>query len=81
VTSGVDHSTIAIVIIGWILSLVVIDGGLAGCNLKEKYARNNFGADQWLQANRGSATVSVQEPGRRGNPAGESPNSQLSTPH
>jgi hypothetical protein len=26
---------------------------LAGCNLKEKYARNNAAAHQWLQANIG----------------------------
>jgi hypothetical protein len=46
--------------IGWFLTLGVVIGGLAGCNLKEKYARNNFAADQWLQASRGAATVSVR---------------------
>jgi hypothetical protein len=28
-----------------ILSLVLIGAALAGCNLKEKYARNNLAAD------------------------------------
>jgi hypothetical protein len=60
VTSGGDRSTIVAMRIGWLFSLVVVLGGLAGCNLKEKYARNNFAADQWLQANRGAATVNVQ---------------------
>ena len=40
--------------VAWILSLVVIGALFAGCNLKEKYARNNLAADQWLQANIGS---------------------------
>jgi hypothetical protein len=43
-----------------VLTALLIIGGLAGCNLKEKYARNNFAADQWLQANVGSAGVNVQ---------------------
>jgi hypothetical protein len=33
--------------------------GLAGCNLKEKYARNNLAADQWPQANIGSSGINV----------------------
>jgi hypothetical protein len=32
---------------------------LGGCNLKEKYARNNPAADQWLQANIGSSGLNV----------------------
>ena len=43
-----------------LLTALLIIGGLADCNLKEKYARNNFPADQWLQANVGSAGVNVQ---------------------
>ncbi len=42
-----------------ILSLVLIGAVLAGCNLKEKYARNNLAADQWLQANIGSSGLNV----------------------
>ena len=42
-----------------ILSLVLIGAALAGCNLKEKYARNNLAADQWLQANIGSSSLNV----------------------
>jgi hypothetical protein len=60
VTSGDFHPTIVLMKIGWVLSLVVVVGGLAGCNLKEKYARNNLAADQWLQANRGGANVNVE---------------------
>ena len=59
VTSGLDQSRIIDMKIGWILSLIVVVGGLAGCNTKEKYARNNLVADQWLQMNRGTASVSV----------------------
>lgn len=44
--------------LAWILTAAVV-GELAGCNLKEKYARNNLAADQWLQANVGSAGVNV----------------------
>ncbi len=40
--------------------LALVAGGLAGCNLKEKYARNNLAADRWLQANRGTASISVE---------------------
>jgi hypothetical protein len=29
------------------------------CNLKERYARNNLAADQWLQANIGSSGLNV----------------------
>jgi hypothetical protein len=32
--------------LAWIVSLVLIGAALAGCNLKEKYARNNLAADQ-----------------------------------
>jgi hypothetical protein len=39
--------------------MALLFAGLAGCNLKEKYARNNAAADQWLQANIGAASVSV----------------------
>ncbi|HET7238886.1 MAG TPA: hypothetical protein VFI76_07655 [Terrimicrobiaceae bacterium] len=46
--------------LGSILATAVLLGGLAGCNLKEKYARNNLAADQWLQANVGPAGVNVQ---------------------
>jgi hypothetical protein len=42
-----------------ILSLVLLGAVLAGCNLKEKYARNNLAADQWLQANIGSSGLKV----------------------
>ena len=42
-----------------ILSLVLFVAVLAGCNLKEKYARNNLAADQWLQANIGSSGLNV----------------------
>jgi hypothetical protein len=42
-----------------ILSLVLIGAVLTGCNLKEKYARNNLAADQWLQANIGSSGLNV----------------------
>jgi hypothetical protein len=42
-----------------ILSLVLIGAVLAGCNLKEKYARNNLAADQWLEANIGSSGLNV----------------------
>ncbi|HEY5741278.1 MAG TPA: hypothetical protein VIS99_01950 [Terrimicrobiaceae bacterium] len=45
--------------ISWILSAIVAASFLAGCNLKEKYARNNFAADQWLQASIGRASVNV----------------------
>ena len=45
--------------IGRIISLMVLIVGLASCNLKEKYARNNLAADQWLQANRGPASINV----------------------
>jgi hypothetical protein len=45
--------------IRWVACLVVIAGLFTGCNLKEKYARNNLAADQWLQANRGTAKVNV----------------------
>ncbi len=43
-----------------VVAAVLIIGGFAGCNLKEKYARNNFAADQWLQANVGAAGVNVE---------------------
>lgn len=39
--------------------LVVLVLGLAGCNLKEKYARNNAAADSWLAANRGAAGTNI----------------------
>jgi hypothetical protein len=42
-----------------ILSLVLTGAVLAGCNLKEKYARNNLAADQWLQANISSSGLNV----------------------
>jgi hypothetical protein len=42
-----------------ILSLVLIGAALAGCNLKEKYARNNLAADHWPQANIGSSGLNV----------------------
>ena len=42
------------------ITIAAILLGLAGCNLKEKYARNNLAADQWLQANVGQAGVNVQ---------------------
>jgi hypothetical protein len=42
-----------------ILSLVIVSTLFAGCNLKEKYARNNLAADQWLQANIGSSRLKV----------------------
>jgi hypothetical protein len=42
-----------------LLSLLLIIAVLAGCNLKEKYARNNLAADQWLQANIGSSSINV----------------------
>lgn len=45
--------------LAWILSLVLIGAVLVGCNLKEKYARNNLAADQWLQANIGSSGLNV----------------------
>jgi hypothetical protein len=45
--------------IGWVLALVMIAVGLAGCNLKEKYARNNLAADRWLQANTGAPNISI----------------------
>ena len=54
-----------------ILSLVLIGAALAGCNLKEKYARNNLAADQWLQANIGSSGFNVTGHGRQRNPDGE----------
>ena len=46
--------------IGWIVCVAVVAGMLAGCNLKEKYARNNLAADRWLQANIGAASVNVE---------------------
>jgi hypothetical protein len=42
-----------------ILSLILIGAVLAGSNLKEKYARNNLAADQWLQANIGPSGLNV----------------------
>lgn len=39
--------------------MVAILVGLPGCNLQEKYARNNRAADQWLQANQGAANINV----------------------
>lgn len=45
--------------LAWILAAAMVIGGLAGCNLKEKYARNNLAADQWLQANVGSVGVNI----------------------
>ena len=45
---------------GSILIAAVLLGALTGCNLKQKYARNNLAADQWLQANVGQAGVNVQ---------------------
>jgi hypothetical protein len=55
--------------------------GLAGCNLKEKYARNNLAADQWLQANHGAQRVlRSMGLGRRTKPAGGHPLS-ASRPH
>ena len=59
VTNGLGRSTIVDMRIGWMLSLIVVIAGLASCSTKEKYARNNLAADQWLQANRGTANVSV----------------------
>jgi hypothetical protein len=35
---------------GSVMAVVLIIGGFAGCNLKEKYARINLAADQCLQA-------------------------------
>ena len=46
--------------LGPILIVAVFLGALTGCNLKQKYARNNLAADQWLQANVGQAGVNVQ---------------------
>jgi hypothetical protein len=46
--------------LGSILIAAVLFGALTGCNLKQKYARNNLAADQWLQANVGQAGVNVQ---------------------
>jgi hypothetical protein len=46
--------------LGSIILAVFVISGLAGCNLKEKYARNNLAADQWLQANVGPAGGNVQ---------------------
>ena len=42
-----------------IFSLILIGAVLAACNLREKYARNNLAADQWLQANIGSSNLNV----------------------
>ena len=39
---------------------MLVVGGLAGCNLKEKYARNNLAAGRWLQANRRTANINVE---------------------
>jgi hypothetical protein len=47
--------------LGSIILAAFVISGLAGCNLKEKYARNNLAADQWLQANAGSAGVNVMQ--------------------
>jgi hypothetical protein len=32
---------------------------LTGCNLKEKYARNNAAATEWLEANAGKSSVKI----------------------
>jgi hypothetical protein len=45
---------------GWVMAVVLIIGGFAGCKLKEKYARNNLAAGQWLPANAGSSGVYVE---------------------
>jgi hypothetical protein len=39
---------------------MVVVGGLAGCDLTEKYARINRAADQWLLSNRGMANINVE---------------------
>ena len=59
VTSEVACQIIRLMKIAWIACLLAVIVGLAGCNLKEKYARNNLAADQWLQANRGPANVKI----------------------
>ena len=45
---------------GSVMAVVQIIGGFAGCNLKEKYARNNLAADQCLPANVGASGVYVE---------------------
>ena len=44
------------------LTVALLVAALAGCNLKENYARNNLAADQWLQANIGSSRINVTGP-------------------
>ncbi len=45
-----------------ILTVALICAALAGCNQKEKCARNNLAADQWLQANIGASGLNVTGP-------------------
>ncbi len=44
------------------LTVALLVAALAGCNLKENYARNNLATDQWLQANIGSSRINVTGP-------------------
>lgn len=41
---------------------------LTGCNLQEKYARNNAAATEWLESNKGKSSIKIAGPWEASDP-------------